>query len=212
MTSRVDQESSVLKNSYPGHTTNEKASKRSNPAIPESAQNRWQDKAHEHSDKVNVAVLPHRERIFFQIVHVVERGLRKRLEQQPADMRVEKSLGYVVRIFVVIDMFMVATMLAAPHQRRILERARAENENEKTHGQFCPKSRVREQTMIAERDAEGSGQQQQGERRYLKPVDAEKPEVSRHRGAGEKEGADEERTCRPIDSVCWNWKHCETNE
>ena len=64
---------------------------------------------------MNVAMLPHDQRILFQVGHVIEWRLRPKLEQQPADMRVEKSFADVVGIIVVIDVFMMAPMFARPH-------------------------------------------------------------------------------------------------
>ncbi len=61
-------------------------------------------------------MLPHYQRLFLQIRHVIERRLWPELKQQPANVRVEKAFSYVVRVFVVIDMFMMAPMLARSHQ------------------------------------------------------------------------------------------------
>ena len=61
-------------------------------------------------------MLPHHQLIFLQIGHVIERRLRPELEQQPADVRVEKTFADVVRVLVMIDMFMMAAMIARPHQ------------------------------------------------------------------------------------------------
>jgi hypothetical protein len=41
--------------------------------------------------------------------------LREELEEEPANVGVEKTFADVVRIFVVIDMLMVAPMFARPH-------------------------------------------------------------------------------------------------
>src|SRR6267143_3560462 len=101
-----------------------------------------------------MSMLPHHQRIFLQIGHVIERRLGPELEQQPADVRVEKTFCDVVRVFLVIDMFMVAPMLACPHQNRILESARAKNHGEEADRQFCMESRMREKPMVAECDAE----------------------------------------------------------
>jgi hypothetical protein len=96
--------------------TNQKTSQRAEPAIPEKTSEGWQTKAHQYREEVNMSMLPHHQRIFLQIGHIIERRLGPQLKQQPADMRVEKTLSDVVRVFVVIDMFMMSTMLARPHQ------------------------------------------------------------------------------------------------
>lgn len=65
---------------------------------------------------MNVAVLPHDQTILHQIGHVVVRWLRPQLEQEPSNVRVEKTFADVVGIFVVVDVLMVATVFAGPHQ------------------------------------------------------------------------------------------------
>ena len=66
----------------------------------------------------------------------------------------EKSFADVVRVLVVIDVFMMPAMLARPHQDRIFEGRRAEDEREQTQRQSCAKSRVRKQPVITKRDTE----------------------------------------------------------
>jgi hypothetical protein len=55
--------------------------------------------------------------------------------------------------------------------------------------------------VIAERDAEAGRDQQHCEHRELKPINAKVPQVKRHGRECENEGADQERTRRPIDAV-----------
>ena len=73
-------------------------------------------------------MLPHDQRIFFEIGYIIEGRFWLELEQQPADVGVEKTFGDVVRIFVVIHMFMMAAVFACPHEDRILKRRGAEDE------------------------------------------------------------------------------------
>jgi len=124
--------------------------------------------------------------------------LRQELEQQPTNVGVEKSFGYVVRIFVVIHMFMMAAMFACPHEDRILERSRAKDEREQPYRQSGPESHVRKQTVITERDAEAGRGQHHCKHRELEPVDTEIPQVQRHCRKCENNRADQERTRRPI--------------
>jgi hypothetical protein len=85
--------------------------------------------------------------------------LWQKLEQQPADMGVEKTFGDIVRIVVVIHMFMMASVFAGPHEDRILERSGAKDEYKQAHWESRPESHMRKETMITERDAEaGRGQ------------------------------------------------------
>ena len=119
-------------------------------------------------------------------------------------MGVEKTFADVVRIFVVIDMFVVASMLACPHQNRILECSSAEEECEQAHRQFCPERCVRKQTVVTERDAEAGRGQQYREHGDVEPINTEIPEVNRHCGECENKRANQERTRRPIDAVDGN--------
>ena len=80
---------------------------------------------------MDVMMLPHHQPVLFQIAHVVERRLGQELKEEPPDVGVEKSFGNVVRVLLVIDVLMVAPMFARPHQHRIFEGGRAENEDEK---------------------------------------------------------------------------------
>src|SRR3954462_11172750 len=150
---------------------------------------------------MNVAMLPHYQAVFFQIVYVIERRLGKELEQKPPNVGVEKALADVVGIFLVIDVFVMAAMFARPHQDGIFKRSRAEEHHKKSDGPFRAESKMREHPMIPEGDAEAARREEYEKERDLKPIEAEIPEISRHRGEREDEGADQERACRPVDAV-----------
>jgi len=55
-------------------------------------------------------------------------------------MGVEKPFRDVVGISVVIDVFMMPSMLTRPHQDRVLERGRAKNEGEQAYRELGPES------------------------------------------------------------------------
>src|SRR5262245_40688818 len=105
---------------------------------------------------MNVSMLPHYQRIFLQIGDVIEWRLRLELEQHPADVSMKKTFGDIVRVVVVVDMLMMPAMIARPHQDRIFECRRAEDQREQAHRQPCAKSRVRKQPVITKRDTESS--------------------------------------------------------
>lgn len=151
-------------------------------------------------------MLPHDEAVFFQIVYVIERRLGEELEEEPSNVRVEKALADVVRIFVVIDVLVMPAMLARPHQDGIFKRGRAEEQDKNSDWPFRAESQMGEQAVIAERDAESASGEEAQKQSDLKPIEAEIPEVSRYSGDGEKESADQERTRRPVDAVGWNAK------
>jgi len=120
---------------------------------------------------------------------------------------VEKTFADVVRIFVVIDMFVVASVLACPHQNRILECSSAEEECEQAHRQFCSESCVRKQTVVTKRDAKAGRGQQYCKHDDVEPIHTEIPQVKRHSGECENKRADQERTRRPINAADGNPKN-----
>ena len=122
-------------------------------------------------------------------------------------MGVEKTFGDVVRVFVVVDMFMMAAVFAGPHQDRIFECRRAENERKQAQEQPCPKSRVRKQPVITKRDAEARRGQQHCEQGDVKPINTKIPKVKRHGRKCEDKCADQKRTRRPIDAAGRNTKN-----
>src|SRR6476620_654591 len=144
----------MLKDNRPGHAAEQKSAERAIPSIPDSTDHGWQTHADGHRQEMDVAMLPHYPRVLLQIVHVIERRLRQKFEKEPADVRVEKTFADVVRIFVVIDVFMVPAMFARPHQHGILKGSRAEEQNKKPDRPFRAESKMGEKPVISERDAE----------------------------------------------------------
>ena len=201
MTSGVDEERAMLEHNHFCDAADEKTTERADPSVPERTEQGGQNKAHQHSEQMNMPMLPHDQRIFFEIGHVIERRLRLKLKQEPADVRVEKTFADVVRVFVVIDMFMMPTMFTCPHQHRIFKCTGAEDEREQAQWQHGAESHVREQPVITERDTEAGCGQQQCEQNEVKPINTEIPQIQRHRGQRENKRAYQERARRPIDAV-----------
>src|SRR5205085_187848 len=123
------------------------------------------------------------------------------LEEQPADVGVEKAFRDAVGIIVMIDVLMVPPMFARPHQDRVFERGRAENKSEKPDWPAGLEGHVREKPVITDGDAESASCQEHDEERDLEPVDSELPKINGNDGEGEHERADEKRTGDPIDSI-----------
>ena len=105
----------MLKDDDFGYAADEKTTERADPAVPERAKQSRQNKTHQHRKRMNVSMLPHYQWIFLQIGDVIERRLRLELEQKPADVRMKKTFADIVRVFVVIDMFMMAAMVTCLH-------------------------------------------------------------------------------------------------
>lgn len=100
-----------------------------------------------------------------------------------------------------IDMLVVTSMFAGPQKDGIFKRRRAENQGEKPHGQFRLEGNMREKPVISERDAYAGRCQKREKKRYLKPVDPEMPDVSRHGRESENKRSDQERAGRPINAI-----------
>ena len=56
-----------------------------------------------------------------------------------------------------------------------------------------------EQAMVAEGHAESAGGQKGEKQNELEPIEATIPKIKRQGGDGEEQGADQERTGRPVD-------------
>ena len=98
------------------YAADQKSAQCSDPAIPERPDYSRQSKTHQDREHMNVAMLPHHQRIFFQIGYVIKGRLRPQLKQQPANVRMKKSFADVVGIVVMIDMFVVPAVIARPQQ------------------------------------------------------------------------------------------------
>jgi hypothetical protein len=65
---RIDAKGAVLENDDACHPRNEECTKGRDPAASGEAQDRWKHENDRHGDQVDVAILPHDERIFLQVV------------------------------------------------------------------------------------------------------------------------------------------------
>ena len=83
------------------------------PAAPRITDRGRQGKRDDRANPMNVSVLPHDQRVFLQIADVVEGRRRLQLEEQPADVRLEKPFPNVVGVVVVIDVLVMRAVLAA---------------------------------------------------------------------------------------------------
>lgn len=66
---------------------------------------------------------------------------------------------------------------------------------------------MREQPVIAKGNAETGCGQERRRNGELKPIDPEVPQIKGDRGERQKKRADQERACRPIDSIDWDSKN-----
>ena len=134
-----------------------------------------------------------------QIPHPSEGRVGSHAEEQPADVGVEKALGNVVRVFVVIHKFVMPTMVRAPAQGRAFKGGGTKQERVNLYRPCGCEREVREEPMVTERDTHRRGDEEEEKHRELKPIKSESPEVSGHAKKGGEEGADEEAAVEPVD-------------
>jgi hypothetical protein len=157
--------------------------------------------ADDDGDVIDVFVLEADHPVAVEIDDVIERRGRIEFEEEPADVGMEEALADVVGIFLVIDELVVAAMLGAPEEGRVLKGGGAEEEGEEADGPVGPERKVGEEPVIAEGDAEAGGDEHSEEKGELEPIDAKTPEVEGNGGEGQKERSDEEAAGGPIDAV-----------
>src|SRR5947208_17182085 len=108
----------MLNHHHLGDAANEKSSECPDPAIPNCAQQHGQGETNEKSDGMDVLMLPHHPPSFFEVAHVIERRLGERLKQKPADVSMEKSLGDIVWVLLVIAVSVMAPLSGRSHKYR----------------------------------------------------------------------------------------------
>jgi hypothetical protein len=97
-------------------------------------------------------------------------------------------------------MLVVFAVVGAPVHRAVLEGRGAENQGRQPDRPLCLEGDVREKAVIAEGDAQAGCDEEEQEHRHLKGIDAVKPQVEWHGGAGHDERSDQERAVGPINA------------
>jgi hypothetical protein len=105
---------------------------------------RRENEGDQRGDPVDVAMLPHDERIPLQVGHVVERREWLELKHQPADVGVKEPLGDAVRVFVVIDMLVVGAVLGGPKEHRVFKGTSSKDNGKEAHEPVSSESQMRE--------------------------------------------------------------------
>src|SRR5690349_7718798 len=116
MAGTVDQERAMLQNDHPSHPGQQERAERAAPAVPKSACRRRKNETDDGRNQVDVAMLPANQPVFPQIRDIVIGEVAFEFEEQPANVSIKEALRDTVGIFVVIDMFMMTSVLACPHQ------------------------------------------------------------------------------------------------
>ena len=115
MAGGIDAEGAMLEEDDAGDAGDEEAAEGSHGAAVDPAGNGREDEADDDGDELNVTMLKAYEGIAVEIGNVIERGLGIDLEEEPADVGMEKALADVVGVFLVVDELVVAAVLRAPH-------------------------------------------------------------------------------------------------
>ncbi len=203
MAGAVDEESGVLRRYDAGDAADQQTAEGADPAVIKKSGDRRQDKPDKHGKDMNVTMLPAHERVSVEIRHVVQGGLRVELEKDPTHVGVEKTFADVVRIVVVVNVLMVAAMVARPLEDGVFESGRSEYEHHQAKRPFRFKGLVGEKAVITGRDAESSEDEHDEEHPEVEPVEAEEPKIDWQRGHGEQRRSDKERAADPINALSW---------
>ena len=156
------------------------------------ADERRQAETHENGDRHIVFVLPPGEAVFLQIPNPCEGRVGPATEEKPADVGVEKPARDVIGVVVVVHEFVVAAVVGRPSEGGTFKCRRTEEQGVKFHQRICLEGEVREQAVVAERDAHACGKGEEEKQSYLEEIEAVLPDVERNGRAGDEEGSDEE--------------------
>ena len=88
-------------------------------------------------------------------------------------------------------MLVVAAVVRRPVEAGIFKRTRAEDEGEKFHWKLGLERQMREQAVVADRDAHHRGADEEEEHQELEPVDADLKQVDGNADERDECGADE---------------------
>src|SRR2546430_1028321 len=205
---RIDEKSHVLDNDDAGHSRDQETAQRGGPSAPRPSDRRGQREAGEDGDEEIVAVLPQHQPVLLQVGYlVVQARLRFQLEENPADVGVEKAFREVIRIVVLIHKFMVTAMVGGPVQDRVFESGGAKQQREQAHRPARLKCSMGKEAMVAERDAEAGAPKKDNEQRYLKPIQAIAPQIGRNRGQRCEQRADQKQAVLPVNGLPENTIH-----
>src|SRR5688572_7677008 len=102
MAERVDAEGAVLEHDDARDPRNQKRTQRRLPTAPGIPDGCWKNEGDDDGDPMDVAMLPADPAVLHEIGNIIEGRERLQLEQQPANMRMEKAFADVIRVLVVI--------------------------------------------------------------------------------------------------------------
>lgn len=154
---RIDAKGHVMHDHNAGHTSQEEGTQGSSPGAQEITQDRRQKKTHGTSDPNVVLVLETQCPILLQIPHPGERGIRTVAEEQPPDVRMEKSLVDIVGIFFLIHMFVVTAVVRTPDHGGAFKGGGTKEQGEPLDCRMAFEGEVGKKAVIAQCDAHAGG-------------------------------------------------------
>ena len=108
-------------------------------------------------------------------------------------MGMEKTSGDVIRIVIVVHEFVVTPMVRRPSQGGAFKSRRTEEKGVELHQRIRLEGEVREEAVVAERDAHTSGKREEEKQRHLEEIKAVLPDIKGNGCAGDEKCPDEEQ-------------------
>ena len=151
MTERIDGEGRIEDHEHPEQATHEEpADAPEKRAVPPESDTERNDKAGGDNGPV-VLVLPENYRIAAESDFIFPKTMR-RLIEEPAAVAMPKTSGCIVGVFVGVRTGVVANVVCAPDQRRVLQRPSAGDQRQALDPIGTVKTLMRDQPVIADRD------------------------------------------------------------
>lgn len=100
-------------------------------------------------------MLEHDHAISKQVGDVIHGRNRTKLEEQPSHVSVEEALRDIIRIIVMVNELVVATMIGTPLQSRTFKCRRTKDENAELYRPLGLERHVGKKAVVSQRDAHG---------------------------------------------------------
>ena len=98
------------------HACNEKSPERSAPSVPKNANHGRDEEADHNRDRLDVPMLPADQLVSLKVAYVIQGMIGMQFEKEPTDMGMKETFRDAVGIVVIIDVLVMAAVLACPGQ------------------------------------------------------------------------------------------------
>ena len=177
MAKRVDEKSHMLHCGHPGHTGEQETAQCAQPARMQKTKQSGHEESEAHRDQSVIFILQHEEPVLAQILNVVERWLGIEFEENPAHVGVPKTLGNIIRIIGVIDMFVMPAVIRNPVHGAVFESRSPENQCHQPHRPARLERNMGEKTVITKGDAQTGRDEKEEKHRNLESIHTALPKV-----------------------------------